>query len=91
MTPLFPWARCLNIRTYTETGAAHASTALQGLEFIQGARPIRAQQPRQSPIRKHPALGLAPRAIIGFIVGIADALHRLAASRARLAVVAASG
>src|ERR1700733_3620678 len=60
-----------------------ASAPLQRLQFIQRPRPIGAKQPRQGPIREHPAARLALRAIIGFVVGIANALHRLAAARAR--------
>src|ERR1700733_3396374 len=59
------------------------SPPLERLQFIQGPRPVGAQQPRQGPIREHPAARLALRAVIGFVVGVADALHRLATSRAR--------
>src|ERR1700744_1484566 len=60
-----------------------ASVPLERLQFIQRPRPIGAQQSRQRTIGENLASGLALGAVVGLIIGIADALHRLAASRAR--------
>jgi hypothetical protein len=48
----------------------------------------RTQQARKTPIGQHLAPSLATRAVVGFIVGVANALNRIAASRTRLAISA---
>src|ERR1700721_4366016 len=58
---------------------------LESLEFIQSARPVRPQEPGRSPVREHLSARLASDAIVRFVVGVADALHLFAASRAGLA------
>src|ERR1700733_11476215 len=72
----------------TETCDSAASPPLERLQFIQCSRPVGSQQPRQCPIGKHLAPGLALSAVVGLVVGIADALHRLTASRARQSIAA---
>src|ERR1039458_8929421 len=56
--------------------------ALEGFQLFQRARPVLAQQTREAAIRQHLAARLAARTIVGFIAGITNALHLLAASRA---------
>ena len=51
-------------------------------------RPVAVEQARQRAIGEQLAAGLAGRAVVGLVLGVADALHRRAADRARLAVLA---
>ena len=44
----------------------------QFLQFIERARPVGAQQSGKPAIGEHPATGLAPRAVVRFVVRIAD-------------------
>src|SRR5579872_6810575 len=63
-----------------------STTLLVLLELLQGARPVFVQQPRQRPVGEQTATGLAWRAVVGLVGGIADALHLRTASRTRLAI-----
>src|ERR1039457_4254140 len=56
--------------------------ALEGFQLLQRARPVLAEQARETPVRQHLPARLAARTIVGFIAGITNALHLLAASRA---------
>src|SRR5512146_1370461 len=60
--------------------------ALERLQFIERARPIRVQQAREAPVGEQHAASLAAGAIIGFVIGIANSLDGFAAARARFAV-----
>src|SRR3984885_776381 len=60
------------------------SAAFQGFQFIQRARPIGSQQTRKTAFSKHLAACLAARAVVRFIVGVANALHLLPATRTGL-------
>jgi hypothetical protein len=47
--------------------------APQFLQFIERARPVGAQEPGKAAIGEHPTAGLADRAVVRFVVRIADA------------------
>jgi len=57
-------------------------------QLFEGTRPIFAQQAGECAVGEQAAGGLAARAVVGFIRGLADALYLGAAHRARLAVAA---
>src|ERR1700745_2918619 len=61
------------------------------LEFVQCARPVFAEQARQSAISQKLSAGLAHGAIFGFVLRVTDALDFRAAARARLFVTAVHG
>src|SRR5690242_3804471 len=65
-------------------------TSFKGLKFIQGARPVRPQQSRQASISQDFAAGLASRAIVGFVIRVANALYLFATPRARFSITAVS-
>src|SRR3989440_2238037 len=46
--------------------------ALKRFEFLERARPVRSQKPRQSAIRKNFSTSLAPSAVVRFVVRIAN-------------------
>ena len=54
------------------------------VQFIDRTRPVVLEQPGQRAIRQDAVLGLTARAIVGLILGIADALHRRATDQAWL-------
>jgi len=60
------------------------SAALECFEFIEGARPVGAEQAGEAAVGQHLAARLAAGAVVGFVVGIADALDHLSAARAGL-------
>src|ERR1700732_4177078 len=57
--------------------------ALEGFEFFQGARPVRSQQTRQTPIRKDLSASLAASAVVRFAVRVANAQNLVATPGAR--------
>ena len=57
---------------------------LQRFKFIQSARPVGAQEARETAVGEYFATSLTARAIVGFVVGVADALDLLATARTRL-------
>src|SRR5579885_1804792 len=61
---------------------------LQGFQFIEGSRPIGAEQAREASISQDFSAGLAAGAIVGFIIGVSDTQNLLATSRTRFAVAA---
>src|SRR5262249_4570188 len=61
---------------------------LVDLDVVDRARVGVVQDARQRAIGEASAFGLADGAVVGLVVGVADALHRLAAHRTRLAVAA---
>src|ERR1022692_207929 len=65
--------------------------ALEGFQLLQRARPLLSQQPRESPVRQYLAARLAARTVVGFIAGITNAQHLLAASRAWLPIAPVHG
>src|SRR5260370_20307320 len=75
----------------TGSTASKASLSSEGLQFLERARPVFAQQARQSAIGQQLSAGLAARAIVRLIVGIADALDLRAAAQAWLLVSAVHG
>src|SRR5438270_6149332 len=62
--------------------------ALQGFEFFEGAGPVGAQQAREAAIREDFSGGLAAGTVVGFVVGVANALDSFSTSEAGLAVAA---
>ena len=60
----------------------------QLLKFLDGSRPILFQQHGKRAVGEQFSGGLAPRTIIGLVVGVANALDRGAADRTRLPVLA---
>ena len=61
------------------------------LEIVEMAGPIIFQQPRKRSIGEDFSLGLAARAIVGFMIGVSDPLHRRAAEGTRFAKPAVNG
>ena len=61
------------------------------LQLLQRPRPIVFEQSRQTSIRQKFPARLAFRAVVGFVFRVDDALHRRAADRAGLAVLAVHG
>src|ERR1017187_4595660 len=65
--------------------------ALEGFQLLQRARPVLAEQARETPVRQHLAARLAARTIVGLIAGVANAQHFFATSRTGLAVAPMHG
>ena len=61
------------------------------LQLVERSRPIIFQQPRQRAVGEDAASGLAARAVVGLVVGVADPLYGGAADRARFAEPAVDG
>src|ERR1700722_3827984 len=59
--------------------------ALQRFQLFERARPVVAEKTREAAIGEEFTAGLAFGAVVGFFVGVADALNFLAAARAGLA------
>ena len=70
---------------------ARRSAALEGFEFVERARPIGAEQPREAAVGKELAAGLAGRTVVGFVIGVSNTLNGRAATRTRLAKAAVNG
>src|SRR5512143_1989882 len=66
--------------------STYCACLLQLLQLFEGARPVVLEEARQRPIGKQAAGGLANRAVVGLVLGVADALHRRSAVGAWLAV-----
>jgi hypothetical protein len=64
---------------------------LEGFEFIEGAGPVGFQEAGQAAIGENFSSGLATGAIVGFVVGVANALDFLSAGWAGLSVAAVNG
>src|SRR5215469_1537509 len=64
---------------------ASRSAALELFELLERLRPIALEQPRETAVGEELSASLTTRAIVRLIVGVADALHRIAAARAGLA------
>ena len=60
-------------------------------EFGEGAGPVGAEEAGEAAVGEEFAAGLASRAVIRFVVGVADALDGMAAARAGLLVTAVDG
>jgi hypothetical protein len=60
-------------------------------ELVEGAGPVCTEEPRQAAVREYFAVGLALGAVVGFVVGVANALDGLAASGAGLAETSMDG
>src|SRR5580692_1254379 len=67
---------------------ARRSAALEGFEFVEGARPVGAEQPRQAAVGEDFAACLAGGTVVGFVVGVSNTLNGRAATRAGLAEAA---
>jgi hypothetical protein len=67
------------------------STALEGFEFVEGAGPVGAEEAGETTVGEDFAAGLAMGAVVGLVVGVADALDGLAAAGAGLAIAAMNG
>jgi len=64
------------------------SSLLEGFQLFQGAGPVFVEQAREGAVGQQAASGLAFRAVVGLVVGVADSLDLGAASRTRQAVAA---
>ena len=60
-------------------------------QFFQGSRPVFAKEAAEAAVGEDFAAGLAAGAVVGFVVGVADALDFCAAAGAGLAVAAVDG
>jgi hypothetical protein len=65
-----------------------SSATLESFQFVQGARPVGTQQSRQTTIGKHLAPRLAARAIVGLLVGVANAQDLVSTARTGFAITA---
>ncbi len=82
--PLFGWG--------TTIAAFFLKLAtFEGFEFVEGARPVGAEETGEAAVGEELAAGLAGGAVIGLVVGVSDALDLFAAARARLPVAAVDG
>ncbi|SPE25976.1 hypothetical protein SBA2_270086 [Acidobacteriia bacterium SbA2] len=63
-----------------------SSVAAHTLELFERAGPVLLEQAGERAVRQQLAAGLAARAVVGLVVGVANAQHFGAAARARLAV-----
>src|SRR5208282_4585728 len=61
------------------------------LEFVEGARPVFAEEAGEGAVGEEFTGGLAGGAVVGFVAGVADALDFGSAARARLFVAAMDG
>ena len=81
--------------TSTERSKSRAAPRRQRLlallQLLERPRPVVLEQPRQRAIGQQLAAGLAGRTVVRFVRGVANALHRRAAHRTRLAVAAVHG
>ena len=66
------------------------SFSSQCFKFFESPRPILLEQMRKGTVCEQAAARLATRAVIGFVIGIANALHLGAAARARPSAVIAA-
>ncbi len=57
---------------------------LEGFELVEGAGPVGAEETREAAVGEDFSVGLALGAVVGFVVGVADALDGLAAGGAGL-------
>ena len=73
-----PWPTCAS--------ACCSRRAAQLLELFEGPRPVPLQETRERTIREELSPGLAGRAVVAFVCGVADPLHWRTASRARFAL-----
>src|ERR1700742_2844357 len=69
---------------YLRFSASNSAGSLlsQSLKLFEGARPVGAEQARERAVGEDAAVGLACGAVVGFVVGVADALDGRAAARA---------
>src|SRR6516164_107044 len=67
-------------------GKGSLLAALESLEFLERARPVRSQYPGQTAIRKNFSTRLASGTIVRFVVRVANPLNSFAAPRARLSI-----
>src|SRR5258708_5988787 len=58
------------------------SALFQGFEFVEGAGPVCAQEAGEASVCENLSSGLALGAVVCLVVGVADALYRLAAGGA---------
>ena len=68
--------------------ALNALAALEGFHPVKGAREVRAQQPGETSVSQDLSAGLAASTVVGFVVGVANALDGITAARAGLAEAA---
>ena len=67
------------------------SAFFERFEFVEGAGPVCAEEPGEAAVGENFSVGLALGAVIGFIVGVADALDGLAAGWAGFSEAAVDG
>src|SRR5262245_34863810 len=72
-------------------GSTSTTLVFHLLQLLRRARPVFAQQARESPIGQELAPGLTLRTVVAFILRMHDALHLAAAHRARLAEASVHG
>src|SRR6187551_3851549 len=70
----------------TERGGGLAALPLHPLQLLDAPWPVVAQQARERTVGQYASLRLAPRAVVGLVLGVADALDRRAADRAGVPV-----
>ena len=63
----------------------------EGFQFVEGAGPVFAQEAGETAVGEDLAVGLALSAVVGLVVGVADALDGLAAGGAGLSEAAVNG
>src|SRR5687768_2719984 len=66
-------------------------SAFMRSQFIQVAGPVVLEQPRKRAVCQDLSASLAAGAVVGFVIGVANALHRGAANRTRLPEAAMYG
>src|SRR5215468_7770017 len=65
--------------------------ALEGFELVEAAGPVGAQEAGQGAIGEEFSAGLAARAVVGFVVGVTNALNLIATPWAGLAIATMDG
>ena len=71
--------------------AGIGSAFFEGFEFVEGAGPVGTEETGEAAVGKDFSVGLAAGAVVGFVVGVADALDGRAAGGAGLVEAAVDG
>ena len=74
-----------------DVGEHLSSTSFEGFQLLQCPRPVRAEQARETSVSKNFSARLTASAVVGFVIGITNALDLLAASRTGLVEAAMHG
>src|SRR5882762_4270161 len=73
-------------KAFERQGSHFWLAALESLEFLEGARPVRSQKPRQTAIRKNFSTSLASSTVVRFVVRVANPLNPFSTPQARLSI-----